>query len=286
MSRQTSAAQSAPAGEREAFSREDRYTVIKHKDLSGVPRELLVELRLVLDRLGEFTPERKYVVVEDDWPEYEPVWAMIEARMTTAAPATPAAQGAVPDAQAAPVGEREALSAFTAWGESVGLSPALQTVGELKAFEAGAEWQARAALAQSERVPEAVRDALARRCLWLAFCWNDHNFGPAHEEARKEALKHGIDSFEAANEWLAAAPAHQAERQAQGEVQGLSAWIACCDDQLPPEDQQVLCWCDDGGMTFVEVASQHNGFFTDCFHELLPVTHWMPLPAAPEGGEV
>ena len=93
MSRQTSAAQSAPAGEREAFSREDRYTVIKHKDLSGVPRELLVELRLVLDRLGEFTPERKYVVVEDDWPEYEPVWAMIEARMTTAAPATPAAQG-------------------------------------------------------------------------------------------------------------------------------------------------------------------------------------------------
>ncbi len=64
-------------------------------------------------------------------------------------------------------------------------------------------------------------------------------------------------------------------------MQGLSAWIACCDDQLPPEDQQVLCWCDDGGMTFIEVASQHNGFFTDCFHELLPVTHWMPFPAAP-----
>ena len=76
-------------------------------------------------------------------------------------------------------------------------------------------------------------------------------------------------------------PANPAERQDQGEVQGLSAWIACCDDQLPPEDQQVLCWCDDGGMTFFEVASQHNGFFTDCFHELLPVTHWMPFPAAP-----
>lgn len=57
-----------------------------------------------------------------------------------------------------------------------------------------------------QMVPEPVRDALARRCLWLAFCWNDHNFGPAHEEARKEALKHGIDSFDAANEWLAAAP--------------------------------------------------------------------------------
>ena len=85
-----------------------------------------------------------------------------------------------------------------------------------EAFKAGAAWQR----AQGA-VPEPVRDALARRCLWLAFCWNDHNFGPAHEEARKEALKHGIDSFDAANEWLAAAPAHPAERQEQGEVQRL-----------------------------------------------------------------
>ena len=74
-----------------------------------------------------------------------------------------------------------------------------------EAFKAGAAWQR----AQGA-VPEPVRDALARRCLWLAFCWNDHNFGPAHEEARKEALKHGIDSFDAANEWLAAAPAQPA----------------------------------------------------------------------------
>lgn len=66
-----------------------------------------------------------------------------------------------------------------------------------------------------EAAPEPVRDALARRCLWLAFCWNDHNFGPAHEEARKEALKHGIDSFDAANEWLAAAPS--AGSQEKGE---------------------------------------------------------------------
>ncbi len=48
----------------------------------------------------------------------------------------------------------------------------------------------------------AERDALARRCLWLAFVWNDHNFGPAHLEARKEAESHGITSFEAANSWL------------------------------------------------------------------------------------
>ena len=168
----------------------------------------------------------------------------------------------------------EERAAFEDW---LGITPCgAAHVLAYEAFKAGAAWQR----AQGA-VPEPVRDALARRCLWLAFCWNDHNFGPAHEEARKEALKHGIDSFDAANEWLAAAPAHPAELQEQGEVQGLSAWIACRDDQLPPEDQQVLCWCDDGGMTFVEVASHHNGFFTDCFHELLPVTHWMPLPAAP-----
>lgn len=43
---------------------------------------------------------------------------------------------------------------------------------------------------------------LARRCLWLAFCWNDHNFGPAHEQARKEAAKHGIGSMDEANVFL------------------------------------------------------------------------------------
>jgi hypothetical protein len=60
-------------------------------------------------------------------------------------------------------------------------------------------------------VPCSVRDALARRCLWLAFCWNDHNFGPAHKVARKEALQHGITSFDEANEWLSTAPAPTAE---------------------------------------------------------------------------
>lgn len=53
---------------------------------------------------------------------------------------------------------RATLSAFTALGESIGLSPALQTVGELKAFKAGAEWKARAALSanHSEQVRQMV----------------------------------------------------------------------------------------------------------------------------------
>jgi hypothetical protein len=56
------------------------------------------------------------------------------------------------------------------------------------------------------------RDAMARRLLWLAFCWNDHNFGAAHEEARKEAALHGITSFEQANAWLATQPPPQPDQ--------------------------------------------------------------------------
>jgi hypothetical protein len=56
------------------------------------------------------------------------------------------------------------------------------------------------------KVPDYVTTQLARRCLWLAFVWNDHNFERADVEARKEAEKHGIHSFEEANEWIAAAP--------------------------------------------------------------------------------
>ena len=104
----------------------------------------------------------------------------------------------------------------------------------------------------------------------------------AEGEIEAGTLLDAIDALHAEAEALRVALLEIASvNPAERQVQGLSAWIACCDDQLPPEDQQVLCWCDDGGMTFFEVASHHNGFFTDCFHELLPVTHWMPLPAAP-----
>jgi len=44
--------------------------------------------------------------------------------------------------------------------------------------------------------------ALARRCLHLAYVWNDHNFPEAHIEAREQAQRLGINSFEAANEFL------------------------------------------------------------------------------------
>ncbi|HBO5300060.1 TPA: DUF551 domain-containing protein [Pseudomonas aeruginosa] len=58
-----------------------------------------------------------------------------------------------------------------------------------------------------------------------------------------------------------------------------NGWVAI-DDRLPAEDKCVLVWVDGG----VEFATQHNGFFMDQFQELLDVTHWMQLPAAPASG--
>ncbi len=53
------------------FVREDRYIVIKHSDLTDAE----------LDHIDAFGfPQREAVVVEADWPEYEAVWGMIEAR--------------------------------------------------------------------------------------------------------------------------------------------------------------------------------------------------------------
>ena len=60
----------------------------------------------------------------------------------------------------------------------------------------------------------------------------------------------------------------------------MSEWISVLDD-LPDEDFPVLCWCADGDSDWYEVLSHHNSFFTDCFHELMPVTHWQHLPPPP-----
>lgn len=43
---------------------------------------------------------------------------------------------------------------------------------------------------------------LARRTLWIAYSWNDHNFEHPLAYARQEASSLGIKSFEEANNWL------------------------------------------------------------------------------------
>jgi len=81
------------------FKREERYLVVKLKDLQvAAPGEnsggqrirewLQRDMRGFANHYAEFRknvlrkPDLECVVVEKDWPEYEVVWALIEARMT------------------------------------------------------------------------------------------------------------------------------------------------------------------------------------------------------------
>lgn len=69
------------------FNREYRYFVIKRKDakeaLSRDERGLLNHLlgKVHDYRLGLGKKPLECVVVESDWPEYEPTWKAIEERM-------------------------------------------------------------------------------------------------------------------------------------------------------------------------------------------------------------
>lgn len=59
------------------FKREGRYVVIKLKDIDENTQRQLGNFMQDLE-----IPTRSCVVVESDWPEYEPVWKMLEDRMT------------------------------------------------------------------------------------------------------------------------------------------------------------------------------------------------------------
>jgi len=70
------------------FKRENRYIVLK---LTDIEKYLDDDRRKLLDfiagnirdgRLLEEKPTFKCVVVEQDWPEYEPTWQAIERRVT------------------------------------------------------------------------------------------------------------------------------------------------------------------------------------------------------------
>ena len=67
--------------------RENRYIVLKKTDLEKIFD--IVEFHgfqnmmdtMNLEMMERGIKERNYVVVEDDWPEYEKVWKMIEDRV-------------------------------------------------------------------------------------------------------------------------------------------------------------------------------------------------------------
>ena len=76
------------ANSKPTFKRENRYLVIKRKDID---KYLNTEERTILhllsnkiyDRILELGIKNHLsVVIEDDWPEYEKVWQMIEDRVS------------------------------------------------------------------------------------------------------------------------------------------------------------------------------------------------------------
>ena len=82
------------------FTREERYIVFKLSDLGnslkGDEIRKLAEEYAEQRRLKGKEP-LKCVVVESDWPEYEPTWKAIEARVTGAQPAPSAPVGLITD---------------------------------------------------------------------------------------------------------------------------------------------------------------------------------------------
>lgn len=71
----------------EQFERQLRYYVIKRTDALSLSKE---DRFTLMDLLGKVDKVRRArgkktldcVVVEHDWPEFEPVWAMVAARMS------------------------------------------------------------------------------------------------------------------------------------------------------------------------------------------------------------
>ena len=70
------------------FTRGARYVVLKNADIMQcLTVNELIQLRYIQARVGEHRaklgkPQLDCVVVESDWPEYEPTWNAIEMRMT------------------------------------------------------------------------------------------------------------------------------------------------------------------------------------------------------------
>lgn len=75
------------------FTREDRYIVFKLSDveryLTDADRAHLAMMKNEIDAGRDCAnkPPFKGLIVEADWPEYEPTWQAIEARVTGAQPA-------------------------------------------------------------------------------------------------------------------------------------------------------------------------------------------------------
>ena len=75
------------------FEREQRYVVLKVKDvMQRLSEKDILTLARILDEIDAYRKSigkksLECVVIESDWPEYEPTWKAIEARVPGAQPA-------------------------------------------------------------------------------------------------------------------------------------------------------------------------------------------------------
>lgn len=72
----------------QGFQREDRYIVIRRSDLQQAEHHALSAFHSANHSLRESmskngVPDRQFVVIESDWPEYQLAWAMIKARVSS-----------------------------------------------------------------------------------------------------------------------------------------------------------------------------------------------------------
>lgn len=145
------------------FMREERYIVLKMSDLGNslkgdeirrLAREYAEQRRLKGKKPLEC------VVVEKDWPEYEPTWKVIEARVTgaQAAPSAPSEEVAAEmGANGGHVVEAERL-AFEAWMRG-------------HCWDLGAKWTGTEYRSAFEKGGMVDMHAMRTRELWAA--WRD-----------------------------------------------------------------------------------------------------------------
>lgn len=84
--------------EQNQFKRESRYLVIKYGDLEKLynePKTYGPTFGHALALVRPHLPKREFLVIESDWPEYEPTWRAIEARVTGQPTEQDKAQGVV-----------------------------------------------------------------------------------------------------------------------------------------------------------------------------------------------
>ena len=95
---------------------------------------------------------------------------------------------------------------------------------------------------------ESTLCALARRCLWIAYVWNDHNFEAAHKYAQQEANEHGIKSFKQASDWLRSQPPQRkplTDELTRAITQCNSWWGIKCKEMLASERETFVAIIND-----------------------------------------